>query len=46
VQIGCQRMSLDGWIVNAEVVGKQNGYSDDEIREYQIALRALKEMEQ
>jgi hypothetical protein len=45
VQIGCQRRSLDEWIEKAEKIGKIHGYSDKEIREYQIALRALKEME-
>ena len=46
VQIGCQKMSLDEWVEKAEEIGKLEGYSDKEIREYQIALRALKEMEQ
>jgi hypothetical protein len=44
VQIGCFRMALSEWEEKADMIGKESGYTPDEIAEYKRYLRWIKEV--
>jgi hypothetical protein len=41
ISIGCQRHSLDHWLVNYQAIGHCNFYEDTEIQLYGKKLRSL-----
>jgi hypothetical protein len=41
VRIGCQRLPVAEWLETFEAVGQENKYTDTEIAEYGIWLRAI-----
>ncbi|OGH07432.1 MAG: hypothetical protein A2W22_03115 [Candidatus Levybacteria bacterium RBG_16_35_11] len=49
ISIGCERHTYDEWLKDGENIGKNNGYTDDEINLYMAWIRLtvswLKEME-
>ena len=49
ITIGCERHTYQEWLDNGAWIGKDNHYTDDEIKDYmdwiRLAIRALKRME-
>lgn len=45
VQIGCEHHSLEHWLEHYESIGKNAGYSEDEIRRYGAFLSFLDALE-
>ena len=48
ISIGCERHTYQEWLDDGEQIGKDNGYTDDEIADYmdwiKLAIRALERM--
>jgi hypothetical protein len=44
IGIGCQRMTLAMWLEQFEVVGRAAGYTEQQIAEYGIYLRAIRDV--
>jgi hypothetical protein len=42
IRIGCQRMTLAMWLEQFEAVGREAGYTEQQIVEYGIYLRAIR----
>jgi hypothetical protein len=42
--IGCQRMTLAEWLERFEVVGREAGYTEQQIAEYGIYLKAIRDL--
>jgi hypothetical protein len=41
IRIGCQRMTLAEWLEQYKAVGHQSGYTEQQIAEYGIYLKAI-----
>ena len=39
IQIGCQCLTAEDWLKNYERIGRENGYTPDQIAEYGMILR-------
>jgi len=46
LKIGCQGHSLEYWVENVNEIGKDNNYSESEIRRYTIFINSLKLIEE
>jgi uncharacterized protein YjbI with pentapeptide repeats len=44
IRIGCQRMTLAEWLEQFETVGRAAGYTEQQIVEYGIYLRAIRDV--
>jgi hypothetical protein len=44
IRIGCQRMTLAEWLERFEAVGREAGYTEPQIAEYGIYLRAIRDV--
>ena len=44
IRIGCQRMTLVDWLERFEAVGREAGYTEQQIAEYGIYLRAIRDV--
>ena len=44
VKIGCRGYNLEYWLENYKEIGESNGYTDKQIKDYGIQLKALQEM--
>ena len=44
LKIGCYELDLDVWIKEFEYIGKKNGYSESEIKEYSLYIKLAKEL--
>ena len=44
IRIGCQRMTLAEWLERFEAVGREAGYTEPQIAEYGIYLKAIRDV--
>jgi len=44
IRIGCQRMTLAMWLEQFEAVGREAGYTEQQIAEYGIYLKAIRDV--
>jgi hypothetical protein len=44
IRIGCQRMTLGEWLDKFESVGREAGYTEQQITEYGIYLKAIRDV--
>jgi len=44
IRIGCQRMTLAEWLEQFEAVGREAGYTQQQIAEYGIYLKAIRDV--
>jgi hypothetical protein len=44
IRIGCQRMTLAEWLERFEAVGREAGYTEQQIAEYAIYLKASRDV--
>ena len=45
LKIGCHELSLDVWLKKFTTIGKENGYTDKEIKEYGLYIQLAKDLE-
>jgi len=45
INIGCESHSLNYWLKNYKKIGKKNGYSQDEIEVYNMAIKFCNKLE-
>ena len=44
IMIGCQRMTLAEWLERFEAIGREAGYTEQQIAEYGIYLKAIRDV--
>jgi hypothetical protein len=44
IEVGCRRMTLAEWLERFEAVGREAGYTEQQIAEYGIYLRAIRDV--